>query len=108
MCCMPATPADPAPNNGSANRPINVDLDWADAAGAESYDVYFGAAASPPYVGNTAASSYALPTLSYNTRYYWKIVARSACEEAAGPVWYFNTQAAVSTQTIHLPILRRR
>lgn len=91
VCCAPDTPSGPSPANGSTNQSINADLDWGDTAGATSYDVYFGTSASPPLFGNTASSYYALPTLSYLTKYYWKIVAKSSCGETAGPVWNFTT-----------------
>jgi hypothetical protein len=107
-CCMPGTPSGPTPANGGTNQALTVDLDWVDASGATSYDVYFGTSASPPWVASTSSSSYALPTLSYNTRYYWKIVAKSACGNTAGPVWNFTTHARDFSWKIRLPIVLRQ
>jgi hypothetical protein len=72
---------------------VTADLNWADAARATSYDVYFGTSSSPPRVGTVTASQYNLPTLTADTVYYWKIVARSSCGNTSGPVWRFRTVA---------------
>jgi hypothetical protein len=89
---VPGTPSDPSPGNGATNQSVNADLDWADASGATSYDVYFGTSASPPYYGSAVISSFGLPALDYNTHYYWKIVARNSCGDSDGPLWDFTTQ----------------
>ena len=91
-CLAPGTPGSPSPSADATGVWIDTDLDWADAANATSYDVYFGTPSNPPYYGNTTSSSYSLPTLSYYAHYYWKVVARNACGSAAGPVWDFTTE----------------
>ncbi len=89
----PATPSNPLPANNATGVPTNADLDWANAAGATGYAVYFGTSPIPPYVGTVAASQYNLPTLAANTMYYWKIVARNAGCQTSGPLWRFRTVA---------------
>jgi hypothetical protein len=106
-CSPPDTPYGPFPADGATNQSINVDLNWADAPGAASYDVYFGTSTSPPWYATTSASKHALPLLSSSTHYYWKIVAKNSCGEAAGPVWDFTTAGGETFLTIHLPILLR-
>ncbi|NLD42537.1 MAG: hypothetical protein GX657_03480, partial [Chloroflexi bacterium] len=81
----------PNPTDGATSRPLTVALDWADAYGATSYDVYLGTTATPWKVATTTASVYAPISLASNTLYYWKVVAKSACGETAGPVWSFTT-----------------
>jgi hypothetical protein len=93
-CATPGTPSSPSPANGATGQSIDVDLDWSDCTDTDTYDVYFGTSASPPlYASDVAVSSYALPTLEYCTKYYWKIVAKNAggCTNA-GPVWDFTTE----------------
>ena len=108
VCCLPAAPTGPTPAAGATNRSLDVDLNWADADRATSYDVHFGTSASPPLVGNAASSAWPLPPLSANTRYYWKIVSRNTCGDAPGPVWTFTTRAAVvPRKAVQLPLLLR-
>lgn len=108
-CCAPSAPSGPSPANGAVNQSLNADLNWADAANATAYDIYFGTAASPPLVGDAIASSFALPALSPNTRYYWKIVAANACQGVEGPIWTFTTQASgEAAWGVHLPMVLRR
>lgn len=93
----PAAPTYVSPSNGSTNNSINSDIDWNSAARATSYDVYFGTDSTPDgseYLGNTASTIWFLPALSYNTQYYWQIVARNSAGTTAGPVWSFRTQVA--------------
>ena len=92
VCPIPGTPANPNPSDGATNVSIDTDLDWSHCANTDSYDVYFGTSPSPPYYGSTSSSSYSLPTLSYSTHYYWKIVAKNNCGNSTpGPVWDFTT-----------------
>jgi hypothetical protein len=105
QCLAPGTPSSPAPSDNATGVSVSADLDWADAANATSYDVYFGTSSSPPYYGNTTSSSYGLPTLSYSTRYYWRVVAKNACgDSAAGPIWDFTTECLLpSAPTLSSP-----
>jgi len=88
----PAVPFSPRPDDGAAGVSLEADLDWGDAARATSYNVYFGATNPPPLVGDTALSDWALSTLSYETTYYWRIVAGNSAGGTPGPLWSFTTQ----------------
>jgi hypothetical protein len=90
----PDAPSSPSPSNGQTGVSIDADLDWADAARATSYDVYFGTTSPPPYVTNSASSSYLLGTLQYNTWYYWKVIAKNSAGVTAGSIWTFRTGLA--------------
>jgi hypothetical protein len=88
----PPAPASPQPANAASGVSVEVDLDWEDAPGATSYDVYFGTTNPPTMqVGNTTSSNWPLPTLSYSTKYYWKVVAKNSVSSTAGCVWSFTT-----------------
>ncbi len=90
----PAAPVLSSPSNGATNVSINADLFWGSAARATSYDVYFGTSGTPPFIGNTASTSWNLPVLSHDTLYFWRVVSRNAAGTASSPTWSFRTQAA--------------
>ncbi len=89
---------------------INAILNWTAPTvtacnPATSYDVYFGTAASPPFVVNQTALSYNPGTLLPSTTYYWKIVPRNT----AGPgacvtTWSFTTGATFAGSSTTPPI----
>jgi hypothetical protein len=90
---MPGAPSSPLPANGASGVSVDADLDWADCAGASTYDVYFGTTAAPSFLATVSVSAYDLPTLSSSTDYYWKIAAKSTGCQTHGPVWHFRTAA---------------
>lgn len=95
---VPDAPSYVSPANGSINNSINSDLDWNAAARATTYDVYFGTDSTPDateYQGTTSSTFWSLPTLNYDTIYYWQIVARNSAGSTAGPVWSFRTEPAL-------------
>lgn len=71
-------------------------ISWSAAAGATSYDVYFGAGGLPGSVtANVLAPTvtFSTGTLLANTTYSWKIVPRYACGITTGTpsTWSFTT-----------------
>ena len=82
----------PSPANGALDVTLQVVLDWKDITGTVSYDVHFGTSASPPLLGTTTSSSYALAALNYGTTYYWKVVVHGSSWVTDGPVWRFTTK----------------
>ncbi|QBZ97668.1 GEVED domain-containing protein [Flavobacterium sangjuense] len=71
-------------------------ISWTAAAGATSYDVYFGAGSLPGTVtANVATTSYTTGTLLASTTYYWKIVPRNSTCPSTGTAltWSFTTSA---------------
>jgi hypothetical protein len=88
---MPATPSAPSPVDSAKDQSLDVNLDWATADRAESYDLYFGASYPPPYLTNVTSSSYPLSRLDCGTHYRWKIVSRNSCGTTEGPIWDFTT-----------------
>lgn len=96
-CDLPGVPTAPSPANGAAEVSRDADLDWADSAGATSYDVYWGTTASPiPFLGTTTTSQYSLARMACGTDYYWRVVANNSCGIATGPDWHFATTVVPS------------
>jgi hypothetical protein len=98
----PYTPSDPFPLNESTGIPITADLSWTggDPNGDPvTYDVYFGTTSSPPkVVSNQSALLYNPSTITYNTTYYWKIIAwDNPSSSTIGPLWEFTTGPKVNT-----------
>ena len=93
----PIMPNSPVPYDFQENRPINSDLSWIsgdiDVGDTVFYDIYFSSSFPPQQI----ASSYQNTTynpglLSYNTTYYWMIVARDSNNAVtAGSLWQFTT-----------------
>jgi hypothetical protein len=73
-----------------------TEISWTAAAGAVSYDMYFGTAPVPVFTVNQTSTAYSLPTsLLPSTTYYWKIVPIGSCGASTGVpiVWSFTTSA---------------
>jgi parallel beta-helix repeat protein len=105
----PSTPYNPSPANHATGVSINADLSWTggdpDVGDTVTYDVYFGSSAAPPLVpDNQGGTTYDPGTLSYNTKYYWYVVATdnhgalTTC-----PLWDFTTGLSGPTVTWNLP-----
>jgi GEVED domain/Secretion system C-terminal sorting domain len=94
--CLNLIPPPPPPpcvtNISPANAAVGVAIpggstlfSWNAAAGATSYDVFFGTV-NPPVtnLGNIATTSVAITGLDYNTTYYWYVVPRNSSNAATG------------------------
>ncbi|MFH1227842.1 MAG: DUF2341 domain-containing protein [Planctomycetota bacterium] len=91
---VPDQVTSPVPADNAANVPFPQQLSWASAAGADSYDVYFGLTCTGwTAVTNTTTTGYNPGPLSYNTAYYWRIDAINAVGTTAGQAWSFQTVA---------------
>jgi PKD repeat protein len=94
----PVIPSTPSPSDGATDASVDVEVSWTggdpNPDDIVTYDVYFGSDAAPPLaVTQQSDTSYNPGTLSYDTTYYWKIVAwddHNAFTE--GPVWMFTTE----------------
>jgi len=94
----PLAPFYPGPPNNSSSLPISTWLSWKCSDpdnDALTYDVYFGPVNPPPLVmSGLATANFDPDTLSYITKYYWKIVAHDNHGNLTeGPVWSFTTRA---------------
>jgi subtilisin family serine protease/sugar lactone lactonase YvrE len=86
-----------SPANGASGVALTTTLSWSAAAGAVSYDVYFGSSMPPPLAATTTTTSYAV-TLNPAGVYYWQIVAKNGSGTNASPIWAFTTQPSESGQ----------
>jgi len=95
----PNIPNNPIPDNGENDVNINSDLSWScsDPDGdTVYYDVYFEANDNTPdekVSNHQTSTSYDPGTLSYETTYYWQIIAED--EHGAttpGPTWHYTTK----------------
>ena len=93
---VPSTPVSPSPADSSTGVSVDANLDWSDCSNTTYYQVYFGTSSNPSTLnGSPSASSLALPTLSHNTTYYWKVVARNDCGGfTSSSIWHFTTECA--------------
>ena len=92
----PAKPLLTAPANNAAAAPLPVILKWKAVAGATSYDVYLGTAATPPLIASVTGINYTPNTnlITTGTIYYWFVVAKNGSGAAASLTWKFKTKAA--------------
>jgi PKD repeat protein len=88
----PNTPSNPSPEDGATGVDINTDLSW--HGDAVTYDIYLGIETPPPKIVSKQTSTFFNPgALSYDTTYYWKIVAWDDYEQSTiGPIWEFTTK----------------
>ena len=97
---LPAQAATPSPANAATNQAITVNLDWADAARAATYNVYLWLTSeskpgSPTSVESTSA--YTIPgDLTNSAGYSWEIDTVNAAGTVDGIDWTFTTVAAVT------------
>jgi hypothetical protein len=91
----PPAPANgPFPADGESGLASDVNLNWSAGAGADSHDVYFGTASSPPAMGNQNGTGFDPGPLDYDTTYYWRIDEVNEAGTTAGAEWGFTTMAA--------------
>lgn len=78
---LPGAPVLSSPADGAIDQPLAPTLDWDDASGGESYEVFcnttgtFGTTPNATLTGSPPPSQFALSSLSRSTTYYWKVVA---------------------------------
>jgi len=96
-CAAPGTPGSPSPANSSTGVSVDANLDWGNSSDATYYQVYFGTNASLLTLnGSPNASSLTLSTLSINTTYYWKVIAKNGCGGSTnGSIWNFTTGCVI-------------
>ncbi|HEV7780212.1 MAG TPA: GEVED domain-containing protein, partial [Chitinophagaceae bacterium] len=82
LCTTNIAPANGA--TGVVSVPGGIPLSWNAAATATSYDVYFGPTATPPLIGNIAATTVNITGTNYNATYYWYVAPRNVGGAATG------------------------
>ena len=99
---VPDIPASPTPADSATGQPCILVLDWADATGAASYQVYVwpDGDSEPASPTATSTTSDMQPTtlLLATTTYHWRVKAINAFGQASGPLWTFTTSAVATSQ----------
>ena len=97
----PTKPSNPFPSNGATKVSISLTrLDWSDSFDADGddlrYDVYFGTTSnlgSSHIIANDLVfSQHQLSKLSYDTKYYWKVVVTDGFTSVSSDTWTFETK----------------
>jgi PKD repeat protein len=95
----PYEPSNPYPPHRATEIPIDISLSWSSGdpdGDPVTYDIYFGTSSPPPLIARGHSSStYRLPKLDYNTKYYWSITASDGKVSTRGPTWEFTTGARI-------------
>jgi phosphatidylserine/phosphatidylglycerophosphate/cardiolipin synthase-like enzyme/regulation of enolase protein 1 (concanavalin A-like superfamily) len=92
-------------NTATGIATTGVSLKWDGGPWAHNYDIYFGTSPTPPlFAANVNLGpddptrspkqyqTFALPTLTGGTTYYWQIVSKTMANlTATGPIWSFTT-----------------
>jgi hypothetical protein len=110
IATAPDKPASPVPTDGTIGlHPMFVTLlNWADAAGAATYDVYLwdasGSQPGTPTATGVSLSHYA-PTLPLNSNatYNWQVVAWNTVGHTNGDIWTFTTTDASYVSNVLTP-----
>lgn len=101
-CPPPGTFDLDSPRHQQTGLPLLPVLRWSAAPNAVSYDVYFGTTAEPPlFARDVAATSFALPKLERGVTYFWRVVAKSACDSSLDRT--STTRAFVTDTTCPIP-----
>jgi len=100
---LPDPPSGPDPAHLENNVDIDVILDWNDASGADSYDLYLwektGDKPTTPTVENLLSSEYDPPSdLNCFTEYKWEVVSRNTAGSTPSPEWEFTTKPPLPGQ----------
>ncbi|HSW54076.1 MAG TPA: T9SS type A sorting domain-containing protein [Ignavibacteriaceae bacterium] len=92
--CPVGNPSNPNPPNGALNIPINGNtVTWTNGAGTLDVELWFGPTGNVVKVyDGPAITSFALPTLSYNTLYTWYVICKNEICGTQGSIWSFRTQ----------------
>jgi hypothetical protein len=91
---LPAQVTGPSPPNGAMRTSFQTTLSWSAAAGATSYNVYFGKAGPGVFQGNQTQTNFDPGGLDVLTAYYWRIDSVNAAGTTVGVVWTFTTGGA--------------
>jgi hypothetical protein len=90
------TPHTPTPVDGANNQLLFVTLRW-ESDNVSEYEVYIGET-NPPLIKYTSTQNkfYTTPPLNYDTKYYWRVVAKGNDGTIySSPVWSFRTISTI-------------
>jgi hypothetical protein len=92
--CPAGVASNPDPPNGATDVSIyGRTLHWTNGNGALNIEVWFGTSGNITKVyDGPAITSYALPTLFYETTFLWQINCKNDTCNTWGPTWSFTTR----------------
>lgn len=105
----PGTLALIRPSNGATGVPTTLALDWdnVETPGTTLYELYLGTTNPPPFSEEMNTRTVKLlDSLTKNTTYYWRVVAKSAVDPSqtsSSGVWSFRTGEG-GAQTVVLTV----
>jgi len=110
---LPGVPSSPSPANGQVLVPLDTPLDWADAAFAQTYDLYlwqtgYTKPPTPTQAGLTQSRFQPPALLRPDVSHSWQVIARNTKGSTAGPVWVFRTAFQGDLQTLLEYLLGKR
>ena len=86
------------PGNG-ATVALGFKFKWNASPNATSYDVYFGASTTPGFAGTVGFTDFQTGPLPVGTKFYWRVVAKTASGTASSEMWTFTVGSATPTST---------
>jgi len=91
--CPVGFPASPSPVNGAVAVDVSIgQVNWTNATGATSIEVFFGETGNMVSVyQGTPVTSYSFGVLNYSTAYNWKVNGSDGSCTTSGPFWSFTT-----------------
>lgn len=96
----PAQATNPSPWDEEGDVVTGTTLSWDPAPGADSYDVYFGAASPGAFIGNQAGTVFDSGPLTFPERYFWRIDTVNVAGTTTGGAWTFSTFARGEDRTL--------
>ena len=96
----PDAVGDPSPTDGATGVAADVELRWAPAAGATSYDVSVSSGGVVVASTTTSSTAWSPPGLDPETSYVWTVTASNDIGSTTGPTWSFTTAGAASAITV--------
>ncbi|HSV99709.1 MAG TPA: sugar-binding protein [Sedimentisphaerales bacterium] len=91
----------PSPADGATDVALTASLDWRPGRLATSHKVFFGTDEAAVAAGTAAASTvsthgYTPPSMTFGTKYFWRVDEVGAAGTDEGDVWSFSAQEFAS------------
>lgn len=106
----PTVPSNPQPANNAVDQPTSLTLRWDLSTDPDNdpitYDLYFGTSTVSSIIDtNIVSTTYSPGTLSLNTTYYWKVIAKdNHGGSTPGHIWNFTTFGGAPPTVVTAPI----
>jgi|GEM_PF-2685909 len=91
----------PSPANAATDVTFphgGIDLSWTSTFAPAYYNVYFGTASPPPYIGSTTVPWLRSPDVAQNRTCYWRVDCVSIFGTVTGSTWSFTTSVPAFPQ----------